>query len=289
MLSLLVRVLYIEYIYIGNGSLHQNRIWAIPSSDLGWSITPTRTHPIPFPPFNSLVCILYECFVSFLFVVLPFVYPLGTVRNSGNKSKTWRRQVLSRKQMAISQTAISRVHLYHHFFRLKCFASLYHFNGIFSFSLPAAAGSFSFLFCEKQKDGWWWLVRSISLSSALISLRQDIVDLPPSFSFFYIMRPSLLCVNLFYILLHVPSNNNKSNPIASATVYRTASFAVIRLVWRLVIMKEPEKFYSCSTLELSFKRRNLPTHFNSLNAALYISFHVFPSEQQKNVFFPFFL
>ena len=114
------------------------------------------------------------------------------------------------------------------FLRLKCFASLYHFKRIFSFSLPAAAaGSFSFLVVKKK--GRMMMARSLDFS--LISLRQDIVDLPPSFSFFYIMRPSLLCVNLFYILLHVPSNNNKSNPIASATVYRTASFAVsIRLV-----------------------------------------------------------
>lgn len=128
-------------------------------------------------------------FCELLVCCSSFCLSLGTVRNSGNKSKTWRRQVLSRKQMAISQTAISRVHLYHHFLRIKCFAySLYHFNGIFSFSFfPLAAGSFSFLFVKK--NGRMMMARPLDFS--LISLRQDIVDLPPSFSFFYIMRPSL--------------------------------------------------------------------------------------------------
>jgi hypothetical protein len=165
--------------------------------------------------------------VSFLFVVLPFVYPWGrweivgtNQKHGGDKCCLGNKWQYLKLQFRVCISTII-------FLRIKCFAySLYHFNGIFSFSFfPLAAGSFSFLFVKK-KDGWWWLVRSISLSSHFVKTSLIFHRLFPSSISCALLS---LCVNLSYILLYVPSNNNKSNPSASATVYRTASFAVIRL------------------------------------------------------------
>lgn len=226
--------------------------------------------------------------MSFLFVVLPFVYPWGrweivgtNQKHGGDKCCLGNKWQYLKLQFRVCISTII-------FLRLKCFAySLYHFNGIFSFSLPTGSWIVLFSFCEKKKERTDDDGSSARFLSHLTSSRHRW----SSTVFFLLLyhAPFSLFALTFAIFYYMYlSNNNKSNPSASATVYRTASFAVIRLGWRLV-MKEPEKFYSCSTLELSFKRRNLPTHFNSLNAALYISFHVFPREQQKNVFFPFFL
>ena len=176
--------------------------------------------------------------MSFLFVVLPFVYPWGRWEIVGTNQKhggdkcclgnKW--QYLKLQFRACISTIIfcgSNVLLILSTILTGFLVSL--------FSRWQLDRSPFFLW--KRTDGWWWLVRSISLSSHFVKTSLVFHRLFPSSISCALLS---LCVNLFYILLYVPSNNNKSNPSASATVYRTASFAVIRLVWRLVIWKSPK-------------------------------------------------